>query len=116
MRRETLHAPVVHVGDESLLLGRVEPHAVRVAEAVHASADLAQELARLIELQDLRRRVAIARPVGAPLYVMKKRGIFKTMVVRTDKGAQTLDFSPDEIAEIEYRFAALKPYLTASIT
>jgi len=53
---------------------------------------------------------------GVDLYVMKKRGIFKTTVMRTDKGAKTLDFSPDEIAEIEYRFAALKPYLTASIT
>ena len=70
MQRETPHAPGVHVGDENLLLRRVEPHAVRVAEAI-----------------------------------MKKRGIFKTMVVRTDKGAQTLDFSPDEIAEIEYRTA-----------
>lgn len=53
---------------------------------------------------------------GVDLYVMKKRGIFKTIVVRTDKGAKALDFSPDEIAEIEYRLAALKPYLTASTT
>jgi 4-hydroxy-tetrahydrodipicolinate synthase len=53
---------------------------------------------------------------GVDLYVMKKRGIFKTIVVRTDKGAKALDFSPDELAEIEYRLAALKPYLTASTT
>jgi hypothetical protein len=53
---------------------------------------------------------------GTGLFIMKKRGIFKTTVVRTDKGAKTLEFSPDEIAEIEYRFAALKPYLTASTT
>jgi hypothetical protein len=53
---------------------------------------------------------------GVDLYVMKKRGVFKTTVVRTDKGPKVLDFSPDEIAEIDYRFAALKPYLTASIT
>jgi dihydrodipicolinate synthase/N-acetylneuraminate lyase len=51
---------------------------------------------------------------GVDLYVMKNRGIFKTMVIRTDKGAKTLEFSPDEIAEIDYRFAALKPYLNAS--
>jgi dihydrodipicolinate synthase/N-acetylneuraminate lyase len=53
---------------------------------------------------------------GVDLYVMKKRGIFKTMVVRTGDGAKALEFSPDEIAEIEYRLAALQPYLTASIT
>src|SRR3954468_378427 len=53
---------------------------------------------------------------GVDLYVMKKRGIFKTTVVRTDKGPKMLDFSPDEIAEIESRSAALKPYLTAPIT
>jgi hypothetical protein len=53
---------------------------------------------------------------GVDLYVMKKRGIFKTMVVRTGDGAKALGFSPDEIAEIEYRLAALQPYLTASIT
>ena len=61
---------------------------------------------------------------GADLYVMQKRGIFKTTTART--GASTplsaggtawkpkpLTLSPDAIAEIEYRFAALKPYLSA---
>jgi hypothetical protein len=58
------------------------------------------------------------------LYILKKRGIFKTMTVRTTKsplaGAgtsktaaiRTPALSPDAIAEIEYRFAALQPYLT----
>ena len=59
---------------------------------------------------------------GADLYVMQKRGIFKTTTART--GASTplsaggtawkpkpLTLSPDAIAEIEYRFAALQPYL-----
>jgi dihydrodipicolinate synthase/N-acetylneuraminate lyase len=50
---------------------------------------------------------------GVDLYVMRKRGIFKAAVVRTDKGPKPLEFSPDEIAEIEYRFAALQPYLAA---
>ena len=45
---------------------------------------------------------------GADLYVMKKRGVFKTTVTR---GRTQYSFSPEEIAEIEYRFAALKPYL-----
>ena len=44
---------------------------------------------------------------GTDLYVMKKRGIFKTTVTRT----RTLSFSPEAIAEIDYRFAGLAPYL-----
>jgi hypothetical protein len=42
---------------------------------------------------------------------MRKRGVFKTLVTRTAAGPKTLTFSPDEIAEIEYRFEALKPYV-----
>jgi len=49
---------------------------------------------------------------GVDLYIMKKRGIFKAAVQRTERGAKVLEFSPDEVAEIEYRFAALQPYLT----
>ena len=48
---------------------------------------------------------------GADLYVMHKRGVFKTLVTRTAGGSKTLSFSLDEVAEIEYRFEALKPYL-----
>lgn len=58
---------------------------------------------------------------GANLYVMKKRGIFKTTVTRAgalvDGSApkiNQLSLPPDAIEEIEYRFAALKPYLSAS--
>ena len=56
---------------------------------------------------------------GADLYILKKRGIFKTLITR--KGppqageAPKLNertFSATEIEEIEFRFAALKPYLT----
>jgi 4-hydroxy-tetrahydrodipicolinate synthase len=57
---------------------------------------------------------------GADLYIMKKRGIFKTTAVRERPGAPgakpkvtVRTYSPIEIAEIEYRFAALKPYLNA---
>jgi 1-pyrroline-4-hydroxy-2-carboxylate deaminase len=48
---------------------------------------------------------------GADLYVMHKRGVFKTLVTRTASGPKALSFSADEVAEIEYRFAALTPYL-----
>jgi hypothetical protein len=45
---------------------------------------------------------------GTPLFVMKKRGIFKTTMTRA---ARQHAFSPEEIREIEFRFAALAPYL-----
>ena len=45
---------------------------------------------------------------GTDLYVMKKRGVFKTTVTR---GRTPYSFSPEEVTEIEFRFAALKAYL-----
>jgi dihydrodipicolinate synthase/N-acetylneuraminate lyase len=44
---------------------------------------------------------------GARLYLMKKRGIFKTSVSRIKETRVT----QEEIAEIEYRFEALRPWL-----
>lgn len=44
---------------------------------------------------------------GVRLYVMQKRGVFKT--IKSRRG--NYSFSPQQIAEIEYRFDALKPYL-----
>jgi 4-hydroxy-tetrahydrodipicolinate synthase len=56
---------------------------------------------------------------GASLYIMKKRGIFKTTVTRIGAPAEgsapkvnLLELAPDAIEEIEYRFAALQPYLS----
>ena len=46
---------------------------------------------------------------GVRLYLLKKRGIFKTTVSRQGD----YKFSPEQIAEIEYNYAALKPYLRA---
>src|SRR5262252_7612860 len=44
---------------------------------------------------------------GADLYLMKKRGIFKTMTARTGGAgawkAKTFELAPDEIAEIDFR-------------
>ena len=53
---------------------------------------------------------------GADLYVMKKRGIFKTTATRGARGTRTLEFSADQAAEIEYRFDGLKPYLMPART
>jgi len=53
---------------------------------------------------------------GADLFVMQKRGVFKTTTTRTGGAAawkaKPLTLTPEAIAEIEYRFAALKPYLS----
>lgn len=46
---------------------------------------------------------------GVRLYVMKKRGVFKTIKSRR----REYSFSPKQIEEIEYRFEALNPYLRA---
>ena len=55
---------------------------------------------------------------GADLYLLKKRGVFKTTAARTGGAAawtvKTTELSADDIAEIDYRFAALKPYLNAT--
>ena len=52
---------------------------------------------------------------GTDLYLFKKRGIFKTTVSRTGGAAAWkpthVDLAPDAIAEIDFRFEALKPYL-----
>jgi len=80
------------------------------------------------ELRDLFGKFLLVRNLndhipGADLYIMHKRGVFKTLVTRTAvaPGAaagslwslKTFSLSPDEIAEIEYRFDALKPYLVS---
>ena len=52
---------------------------------------------------------------GTDLYLFKKRGIFKTTVSRTGGAAAwrtvNVELASDAIAEIEFRFEALKPYL-----
>jgi len=62
----------------------------------------------------LMRNVAQQIP-GADLYLLKKRGVFKTLATRTGGAAawkaKTFELAADEIAEVDYRFAALKPYL-----
>jgi hypothetical protein len=58
---------------------------------------------------------------GSNLHVMKMRGIFKTTTTRvgppvpgSPQKVRQAALSDDAIAEIEYRFAALKPYLLPS--
>ena len=71
--------------------------------------DLRDAFGRFLLMRNLNQQIP-----GADLYVMKKRGIFKTTTTRGAGGTRTLAFSADQIAEIEYRFDGLKPYLTPS--
>jgi dihydrodipicolinate synthase/N-acetylneuraminate lyase len=59
---------------------------------------------------------------GADLFIMKKRGLFKTTYVRSGPAVAgekpdvtERRFSPADIEEIEYRFAALQPYLQPAL-
>jgi 4-hydroxy-tetrahydrodipicolinate synthase len=61
---------------------------------------------------------------GFQLHLWKKRGVFKTMVSRQYGPKQTIPVEPifselqlnkEEIAEIEFRFEALKPYLKPNL-
>ena len=79
------------------------------------SDELREAYSRFLLMRNLDEQVP-----GTNLYVMKKRGIFKTTVTRSGapvpgqppKTNQVV-LPPDAIDEIEFRFAALKPYLVA---
>lgn len=54
---------------------------------------------------------------GVPQYMMKKRGVFKSTVFKGwGRGSQVSDIqmTPDQIAEAEWNFEAMKPYLRVS--
>lgn len=73
---------------------------------LHSRGDadrLRDAYARFLLMRNLTEQVP-----GTPLYIMRKRGVFKTLSTRA---ARPFTFSPQEIEEIEFRFAALRPYL-----
>jgi len=80
----------------------------------HGRADEARDAySKFLLMRNLEEQIP-----GTGLYIMKKRGVFKTTVRRTSapqSGAapKLNEFkpSPVELEEIEFRFAALKPYL-----
>jgi 4-hydroxy-tetrahydrodipicolinate synthase len=81
------------------------------------AAELREAFGRFLLMRNLDQHIP-----GTDRYILKRRGIFKTLTTRTvtapAAGAvrpwapRTFSFSPEEIAEIEYRFEALRPYLT----
>ena len=94
---------------------RAVPSMMRIVDVLYAFPSLLFIILLMINLSkthpgDLR---------GYQLYLWKKRGVFQTMVSRHyGPGRSTpaspiyseLELSQEEIAEIEYRFEALKPY------
>ena len=81
--------------------------------ALHERADaegLRDAFSRFLLMRNVSQQIP-----GADPYLLKKRGIFKTTVTRTGGAAawkvKTNELSVEEIAEIDFRFAALKPYL-----
>jgi hypothetical protein len=67
------------------------------------SAEKREVFSKLLLMLDLDHDIP-----GAPLYLLKKRGVFKATVSRRKENKK---LTPDEVAEIEYRFEALRPYL-----
>ena len=133
MKAEVAHRPPIKavfgasLGDGWLYEMRLGLDGVMTGMAMYADLmarlwDL-HERGRSEEARDAYSRFLLMRNVnhsipGADLFVLQKRGIFKTTTTRTGGAAawkaKPLSLSPDAVAEIEYRFAALKPYLSAA--
>jgi dihydrodipicolinate synthase/N-acetylneuraminate lyase len=80
------------------------------------SEDLRDAYSRFLLMRNLEEQVP-----GTSLYVMKKRGIFKTTVTRAGAPVpgqppkvNQVTLPPDALDELEFRFAALRPYLVTS--
>ena len=65
-------------------------------------SEVLEVFSKLMLMTNLERQIP-----GLRNYMMKRRGVFKTAVSRRGD----YSFSPDAVAEIEYNWAALKPYL-----
>jgi hypothetical protein len=109
----------MRLGLDGVITGNV-PYADVVARiwSLHLAGkadDLRDAYGRFLLMRNITTRIA-----GTDAYLLHKRGIFKTMTIRVAAEAgkpapnvKTIALSADEIAEIDYRFAGLKPYLSA---
>jgi len=98
----------MRLGSDGTIIGGT-PYADLFAQLwnLHQQGKVAEQremFSKLLLMLNLDRQIPGVRP-----YILKKRGVFKTTVSR--EGDHQL--SPEAIAEIEYNFAALKPYLKA---
>ena len=137
MKTELAHREVMkgifcaHLGVNWLYAMRLGLDGIITGNAMYADVFATlwrlHEQKKTTELRDAYAKFLLVRNLndyvpGADLYIMKKRGIFKTTVVRTapppaDGGVPKITqrtWSPPDVEEIEYRFAALLPYLTVS--
>jgi len=96
----------MRLGSDGVIIGGV-PYADVFARLwnLHQQNKLEEQrevFSKLLLMLNLDERIPGVRP-----YILKKRGVFKTTVTR--RGSHQL--TPEASAEIEYNFAALKPYL-----
>jgi 1-pyrroline-4-hydroxy-2-carboxylate deaminase len=130
MRAEVAHRPPIKgVFGASLADGWLYEMRLGLDGVITGMAMYADVMARMWDLhergtaeevRDIYSRFLLMRNLnqqvpGVDLVVMQKRGIFKTTTTRTGGAAawkpKTINLPPDAMAEIDYRFAALKPYL-----
>lgn len=107
----------MRIGSKGVLTERVAygDLMARIRNAhVQGRAEEARDLySKFLLMADLNINLADSQGFRDPhLYILKKRGAIRTTYSRFPDGTcRELSLSPDMIAEIEYRFAALKPYL-----
>jgi 1-pyrroline-4-hydroxy-2-carboxylate deaminase len=64
---------------------------------------------KFLLMENMARRIR-----GVPQYMMKKRGVFKTSVTRPENGGtEPAALTAQEIAEIDFNFEGIRPYLKA---
>jgi dihydrodipicolinate synthase/N-acetylneuraminate lyase len=99
----------------------------RIWELQQSGADpvaLKDAYSRFLLMLNLKESLPGGDMRGAQLYLWKKHGVFKTLVSRHyGRGGKIppkpviseLQFTPEDIAEIEFRYEALKPYRKSGV-
>lgn len=117
-----------HLGTEGLISERavyadVLARLWELMESGKDSATVRDIHAKLLLLINLGNHLPDGDLRGFQLHLWKKRGVFKNMISRQYGPKQTipdkpsfaeLKLNPEEIAEVDFRFAALEPYLRAN--
>jgi dihydrodipicolinate synthase/N-acetylneuraminate lyase len=101
---------------ESTALGMYADVTERIWKAYQAGrlAQAADAYSKLLLMMNCEEQIP-----GTGRYILKKRGVFKTLTIRKRGAAgappaiTTVALKPEEIAEIDFRYATLKPYLVA---
>ena len=97
-------------------LASVDPEDYYDFQVTRPHVKMAGGITRRIEWHTT--RLSVAQIPGTERYIFKKRGVFKSTASRRGAPAGQViirDLPPDAIAEIEFRFATLKPYLKVAL-